>query len=191
MKHAITIGMDCDGVLRNFAKSLVDNYKLHYPKHNIVPVKEWKQYDLDSYFPIGKDIYKFFTEEYPLSVYSLAEPYNGVRGQLSELKEQYRIVIVSYQPTKYIEDLTRDWLRNYGLQGVSEIFTKDKSKVKGLDLIVDDCTENLEAMKKGINVTIPICFDRPWNQDWKGLRVNNFRDVDKIIKKLRGDGFFD
>ena len=191
MKRPITIGMDCDGVLRDFPKSLVETYKMHYPKHDVVPVKEWDKYSLDSYFPVGKDIYKFFTEEHPLSIYSMAQPYPGVRGQLSELKEKYRVVIVSYQPTKHIEDLTREWLRNYGLQGATEIFIKDKSKVEGLDVLIDDCTENLQAVRKAATTTIPMALDRPWNQDWDGVRIHNIKEAHEIIGGLRRDGFFD
>lgn len=191
MKHAVTIGMDVDGVLRNFAESLVEIYRLHYPKHQVTPIKDWKQYALEGYFPIGTDIYKFFTEEHPLVIYSQARPYPAVRGQLSDLREKNRIVTVSYQPSKHIEELTMDWLRHYGLLGVSEIFVKDKSKVKGLDLLVDDCTENLEGVRRAATTTIPVCMDRPWNQDWTGVRVSSLKEVEYFVTDLKRQGFFE
>ena len=52
------------------------------------------------------------------------------------------------------------------------MFTQDKSEFIG-DYLLDDCTANLERIRQERN-SIPVCFDQPWNQDWKGLRVESY-----------------
>ena len=52
-------------------------------------------------------------------------------------------------------------------------FAKDKRVIAG-DILIDDGIHNLEA---SVDTEIPICFNQPWNKEWKGLRINKLEEL--------------
>ena len=174
----LEVGIDVDGVLRDFASSLINVYKKHYTGHEVTPVSRWNKYRVEGYFPIGKDIYKFFQTSFPNEIYTHAQPYPGAKKFMDELKSKYDVYIITQQPTDHIAGLTDKWLRYHNLDTGKIIFTQDKSRYQ-FDLVLDDCTDNLEAITLKESA-LAVAMDRPWNQDWKNNRVHKFNDFLKL-----------
>jgi len=183
----LKVGLDIDGVLRNFASSLVDTYKTRYPEHDVTPIYQWSNYDISGYFPIGKDIQQFM-RDHCLEIFLLGKPYQNAQRAFKHLKETNKVVIVSYQISKLAEEVTSSWLRLYGLIPDEIIFTDKKEEVKGIDLLVDDCTDNLRKIRAKENGVVPVAFTRPWNKDWNGKRVKDWDDLFGFIDYLKNDG---
>jgi 5'(3')-deoxyribonucleotidase len=173
------IGVDVDGVLRNFADSLIKEYKKAYPRDKVVQPPFWDVYPLHGYFPIGKGIYKFVFDEHAKEVYLNARPYTGAYSFMRQLRQQgHKVVIVSFQPNKSIEELTTKWLDEQEIERDAVVYTARKQDA-GVDLLLDDCTDNLRSLEW----TVGVAMNRPWNQDWKGNRVYDFEE---FLNRLRG-----
>ena len=168
------LGIDIDMVLRDLTNQLVKVYKKYYPTHEVVPLEKWDKYELGGYFPIGYKIKCFFFHEHPEEIYLQAKIYDGALEFMRELKRKENdITVVSSQPTKYLEHLTKGWLHRNEIHYDHYLFTEDKSEFKG-DLLLDDYTGNLVKVLDGKNA-VPVCFNQPWNQDWKGNRVYTYK----------------
>ena len=157
------IGVDVDGVLRDFVGSLIRVYKRIYPDHE---VKEITDFSLNPFFPIGKGINKFAFVDHAEEIYSKASAYPGAIESMNTLVESnrergFRTAIVTSQPTRQMQRLTLHWLHDHGVDYDAIYFTHKKSEVN-LFILVDDSVDNLEdAGKAGI---IPVCIDRSWNR---------------------------
>ena len=174
------IGVDVDGVTRNFHLSLVKTYKKYYPNHEVVPIRKWNGYKLHPYFPIGEGIHSFYCEEHPEEIYLNALRYSGALKFMKELNKSFNIIIVTNQPNAHLDYLTEQWLK-LSLMPYDEFFpTSDKTKFKG-EYILEDASHHLEAILAKGNA-IPVCFSRPWNQNWEGLRVNNYQKFLDLIR---------
>lgn len=168
------VGIDVDGVLRMFADSLVCVYQRKFGSEGVVPIKDWNEYPLHNYFPIGRGIYTFFTHIEPIDIYHNAKTYPQAKLFTERLtRDGHDVYIVSKQPNLLAEELTKMWLDKNKIHYNRTIFTDDKSSIRELDILLDDCTDNLKIVDK-VGKTLPVCFDRPWNRDWEGARVYSF-----------------
>ncbi len=170
------IEVDIDGVIRDFMGKLKEVYSREYPEHKLI---REDIYDLSSWFPIEKEIYKFGFEIYATEIFSEAQIYLGVKEFLKKIYDNHKLVFISNQSNKNLEKLTVGWIKQNELPYHEIIFTKDKSIFKG-DYLLDDYTENLKRVDE-IKSSIPVCFDRPWNQDWKGQRIKSYNEFLEII----------
>lgn len=178
------VGIDVDGVLRDWASSLSNNYRLEFPRAQVDPITKWKTYDITPYFKNGMNVRDFFMYAKPYEVYVDAKPYSKAAEFVEKLKKRgHDVHIVSYQPTQQLEQLTTMWLHKNNITGVTVHYTKDKHKV-GLDVMLDDCTDML-AKFNWKSSGIPVCMDKPWNQDWKYLRVNSFNKFVNLCDSIR------
>jgi 5'(3')-deoxyribonucleotidase len=187
------IGIDIDGVLRDFVGELKRVYKIHNPDWIDVEITD---YDLTLFF--GEGIYDFMYKRH-WSIFLSAkllgdgEPWGSARVFCQILKSTgHNLFFISTQP--YSESLmsTIDWMNhnlfgfdpyktNYPIQE-NLIFTKHKELFTNLDVLIDDCTENLEkARAAGI---YPICFKQSYNEDFTGFRSNNYNEILEQIKVI-------
>jgi hypothetical protein len=189
------VGVDIDGVLRNFAESLVRQYKIYNPKSRVTPVNQWTKYELEDYFSGGNPVKDFFIRTHPEKVYLEANPYKGAKQFIDRLNEKgHKVHLVSYQPTSEIKHLTRIWLAKNQIQNVYLNFTEDRQKFNlGLDVLLDDYTENLNDVKYRTRGALPIAMDRPWNQDWGFLRVSQYSEFIVLLDSIKHirDGWVD
>ncbi|MBI2004015.1 hypothetical protein HYS72_00970 [Candidatus Pacearchaeota archaeon] len=172
------IGIDIDGVIRNWAGKLSEIYFRENPVHKQI---RNDTYDVGCWFPIGKEIYKFGFEVHAEEIYTEAQVYPEAKEFLKKLHKDDELVFVTHQPNKNLEYLTIKWINKNELPHDCILFTKDKSKFKG-DYLLDDYTKNLQRISMVRN-SIPICFNQPWNQDWNGQRVNSYDKFLEIINK--------
>lgn len=168
--------IDIDGVIRNFTGKLEEVYLRENPTHKIL---RRDVYDLAHWFPIGKEIYKFAYEIHATEIYTKASLYPGGKNFLTKLAKMSEVIFVTHQPNKNLEYLTLEWIYKNELPHHDVIFTKDKSNFKG-DYLLDDYTENLKRVDE-MKSSRPICFNQPWNQDWKGQRVKSYNEFLEII----------
>lgn len=118
-----------------------------------------------------------------------------IRGLLKDGHEVYIITARS----KKSSDVTRMWLDKLGLGNIPIYFAgsgpvrtapkNSKAKVARLlklDYFIDDSTENInQFFKTGQHkLTVPIAYDQPWNQSFKGPRIKHHDDTFDLINKL-------
>jgi len=171
------IALDIDGVLLDTSK---DYLKLFNETHKSNFVKE--------------DITKFnFCEILGISEKEMVDLFEKIDFSKSELTHNEIIEVIAY--LKLIEGYTIDLITNtsiytlgskckrlvqLGVHFDSIIRTDNKLKfAKYYDFIVEDNPFNLEEIK--LHGGRPICFDQPWNQEWKGERIYNFNDLRGMI----------
>jgi len=167
------INIDVDGVLRDFMTSSIETYKRHYDKNCKIVHDDIKEYQYRNKLPLIEVNYMNFFYYFPKEIYIDAEPYPKVLDELEMLfKIPNNIInIVTKQP-RGLEKYTLKWLENNNVFYTNLFFAQDKNLVRG-DVLIDDYIGNLENYKQGI----PVCMDRPWNQDWKGERIKSLKEV--------------
>lgn len=172
------IKVDVDEVLRQFVKQLQRQYSIDFPNHfmdlNVT------SYDLAPFFELGKDIRKYFNETRPKEIYTMAEAFMGAGHFMWLLQDAGHEVWAVSNQARGNEVFTLEWLYEKEIPCDSICFTRNKSALKG-DVILDDCVDNLRGAEKGC---VAIAMDRPWNQDWKGLRAKSLLHAFEIIQSL-------
>lgn len=166
------VGIDLDGVIRNMVGALIPQYNFVYGDgvhlHNDV-----KQWDLSKSFPQFKNEHYYKWGE---KLFLNANPYVGALRFMDDLnKTDNDIYIVTNQP-KGLEDLTINWLKKFEIEYKGVIFSSDKDVFNG-DILFDDSNYNLERFS-GLSV----CMDRPWNQDYKSIKVRCYEDFLILLK---------
>lgn len=176
------IAIDCDGVLRDLHSKMCEVYNRkskelsHLHKH----FEDIDQWDLKASFP-QVDPDEFFFREHVGEVYIDSE-----RTDLLaiEFVQTFKPDILSLQPTPTRKFLTRVWLYNNHFKDANYFpFKTEEEKVKAYltyDIVIDDCKHVL----KELPVAKAICFDRPWNQDYLGLRVRDFEELTQLIERM-------
>lgn len=183
---AVIVGVDVDGVLRDLVGGLTKTYVEYYPDHEVKPVTEW---GLEKFFPIGEVIYDFLwgNEMSSYDCYAKSEPYPGAVDFVRDLSrvKDVEVAIVTTQPYLLAKSMTFAWLEGYSIlphaQSVIMLSGSLKRHNIGLDILIDDCTDNLRRCKD----TLPVCFDRPWNQDWRmSPRAYSYNDCLEYVRDV-------
>lgn len=174
--------VDLDGVVRDFVGSLTRVYKFHFPEHEVLPVISRR---LEDFFPIGDQIYKFVKSDQIEKIMAEADPYPGALEALENWKNKFEIVIVTSQPD-FSRASTYLWIGKHNIPTNEIHVTHYKSEIDGYALL-DDFIDNLDEFHA--TGRLAVCFDQPWNRDWKGQRVKTvdqfFNFVqDSQVKKL-------
>lgn len=173
-----TIGLDVDELLRRFVDKTVEVYRREFPDHWVNPVT---MYDLHPSFQIGRGIYNFFNVDHAREIYEDAEVFAGAVEFVDEIKSMGLKVLAITNQKRGNEAYTINFLDKHFGQLIDNIlFLKEKEMVM-VDMMVDDCTENLVRVSKN-NHTIPIAISRSWNKDWQGYRCENF---DELLRSIR------
>ena len=171
------IGIDLDNVIRDFTGKVKQVYFREHPSHKLI---REDIYNLVPWFPIGKDINDFVFNKHAREIYLNAPPYKGAINFLHYLRKSNHLTIVTSQPSDLTTELTEMWISKNALPYDKLLFTHDKSEYVG-DYLLDDSVGNLERIAEVRN-SIPVCFDHPWNQGWKGLRVYSYGEFLELIK---------
>ena len=101
------IGIDIDGVIRDLLGKVEEIYFREYPYHKLI---RKDTYDISLWFPIGKEIYKFVFETYSKEIYTQSQVYKNAREFMVKLRKNGKVILVSSQPEKKLEELTKKWL---------------------------------------------------------------------------------
>ena len=180
------IGIDCDGVLRDFIPDLINSVKETHPEHadKILEPKSW---DWEQWLPFWTDdetedyVFKdnyldFFGVECP-PIKSAVEDWNKLRAWA--IKNRHELILVSAQRPHCIEP-TEHWLQRWGFVGFDEIHFEKNKHLVDVDMLIDDSPEKLKDFReKSINTGIPICMKQSWNQEChtKYLSIDRLSDI--------------
>ena len=190
------IGIDVDGVIRDFSTGLYKVIKEHYPDYikpgseNVYSVeeirKEMTNWDLENSFNASKEeIQRIYREEYAETILANGAPF---KENVDYLREQIRkdehtfIAVTSQHPICSHHTLT--WLGKQELGFSSVVFKNGRKKWQvEVDYLVDDSPNNYNAWLQGRQMEDGfILMDRPWNQKIKSKhRVFNLREAGEII----------
>ena len=172
------IGVDVDGVPRDFVGSLQRQYAVDFPDHVMSPVTQW---DLHHFFPIGKAIYPYAFDTRAKEIFEGADPYPGAYAAMIALKERgHEIVYVTTQP-RGKEVHTINWLlkHNFPYDGLVITGIKD---IANCDVYIDDGPHNVKVLQAtGKEVVI---YDQPWNRLSLGDRVYSLQQFLDIVDGL-------
>ena len=188
------IGIDIDGVLRDFCKSFMEVMKKHYPETMLVD--ELTDWQLEKHFTLSKkQLQEIYWDKYCDAVFLDADPMPNAIEHMKDLfkwvddwiPQQHTLVCISSQrPSGRHNSL--HWLGKHGL-GFSEVhFIKGRYKwKKDVDWLVDDSPQNWHAWRKGRgNDEGFILMDAVYNQHINAThRVKSIIEVKDIVNNYR------
>ena len=163
------IGIDCDGVLRDFIPDLINKIKETHPEHadKIGIPHSW---DWEDWLP-------FWTED-ETEKYVFEDHFEELFGPEASVIETslkdwpvlkewaknqgHELILVSAQ-RKNCRDLTTQWLQRWGFV-FDEIHYTHKKWSIDVDVLVDDSPSKLgQFKKKSITGGVPIVYRQTWN----------------------------
>ena len=183
----VRIGIDIDGVLRDFGVSFMGVMKKHYPETMLQDkITDWQ---FEKHFTLSKkELQEIYWDKYCDAVFLEAPPIPGAIEQMWDLFEWAKetdntlVCISSQSPTGRHNSL--HWIGKHGL-GFEEVhFVKGRYKwKKDVDWLVDDSPENWHAWKNGRgDDTGFILMDAVYNQHIKATnRIKKLKQVKDII----------
>jgi 5'(3')-deoxyribonucleotidase len=189
MKNKIRIGIDIDGVLRDFGKSFMKVMKKHYPETMLQDkITDWQ---FEKHFTLSKkELQEIYWDTYCDAVFLDAPPIYGAIQQMQNLFEwasekDYTLVCISSQrPMGRHNSL--HWIGKHGL-GFEEVhFVMGRYKwKKDVDWLVDDSPENWHNWKRGRgNDKGFILMDAVYNQHIEATnRIKELKEVKDIIQR--------
>ena len=184
------IGIDVDGVLRDFVGSMVSAYQAILPGQKIkLPVTDYDLWREHIPFSRREDFYKFFNIEYPHLVFGLAETmtpdtvydFNNLIRWGRCKRRGIEFIITSVQMRENIP-ITLKWLGERGFQAENvRIVSSVADKVFGLHGIVDDYGEVL-ATATEIKMPHVIKFKQAWNENAPCTHtIKSLRELQSIL----------
>ena len=176
------IGIDCDGVLRDFIPDLIDGIKETHPQHadKILVPESW---DWETWLPFWteEETEKYVFEDNYLDYFgpecspikSSVEDWNKLKDWADE--HGHELVLVSAQRDHCIEP-TDAWLEECGFDFKEKHYTKHKWSID-VDVLIDDSPEKLDDFdKKSINGGTAICMKQSWNQECH----TKYKSIDRL-----------
>ena len=190
------IGVDVDGVIRNFSYDLYSTIKKHYPQYikpgseNVYSVeevmKEMTDWDLEDSFDASREeIKRIYREEHADTILSNGTPFEDEIKTLKEeiAKDEHTFVcITSQHPTCSHHTLT--WLGKYGLNFQTVYFRKGMKKwMVECDYLIDDSPNNWKYWKNGRGGDKNfLLMNQRWNEKVKSSsRVNSIKEAIELI----------
>ena len=177
------IGIDVDGVLADFNKAFIDR-TVQVVGKDLFPIRPFDIpcWDYPQHFgytnpecsTVWENVKQDDTFWYQLF------PYDGVPEFLSQLNSaEHDIYFITNRPGVYVKSQTESWLEfhNFGLQTEAfsyptVLISAEKglcAKALGLDLYIDDRTENCLDVNHMSPKTRVVMLARPWNTEQNGI----------------------
>ena len=190
------VGVDVDGVIRDFSHDLYTVIKKNYPdwikpgSENVYSVeeirKEMTDWDLENNFDAEiTDIKRVYREEHAETILAKGTPFVE---DVDYLREQIRkdehtfVAVTSQHPVCCHHTLT--WFGKHELGFSSVYFKKGRKKwMVECDFLIDDSPNNYYAWRSGRGSDEKyILFDRPWNEKINATnRVSSIKEALDII----------
>ena len=179
------IGIDCDGVLRDFIPALIDSIKETHPEH-ADKIKTSRSWDWEDWLPFWTDAEteKYVFEDNYLDFFGVeASPIKSSVEDWKKLKawailNDHKLILVSAQ-RPHCEELTTEWLKKYGFDFDEIHYTKHKWAVD-VDVLIDDSPEKLkEFNEKSVNNGRAICYKQTWNKECQdsSMSIDRLSDI--------------
>ncbi len=184
------IGIDCDGVLRDFIPDVINKIKETHPQHadEILVPKSW---DWEDWLPFWSEDetekYVFQTHHEELfgrdstPIKEAVEDWAILKSWA--IKHGHELVLVSAQ-REHCKDITREFLDKNGFDFDEYHFTKEKWSID-VDVLVDDSPEKLDIFnERSVEYGRPICMKTTWNtkSQKKYMTIDRLSDlVDRLF----------
>jgi 5'(3')-deoxyribonucleotidase len=186
-KKKIRLGIDVDGVLRDFDTKVMSLIKEWYPdkvKSDVTHGWDFPNVDMDI-----KELAKLWQETHCEEIYREADLMPGVKEEFKLLKEWGRTQKPGYQyicvtaQMPYNACHTHYWLGKHYFNFLEVHISNYKYKID-IDYLIDDSPKNYDKwVKAGRDETTFILFDRPYNQDCPATnRISKLSDLINILK---------
>ena len=185
------IGIDCDGVLRDFISDLKIKIKETHPEHadKILTPETWNWEDWLPFWTEEESEKYIFEDNYLDFFGPEASPIKSSIEDWPKLvkwaKENgHELCLVSAQRDNCVEP-TEEWLQRWGFVGFDEIhFTHDKWSID-VDVLIDDSPEKLDIFNdRSVAYGRPICYKQTWIPECqkKYMTIERLSDlVDKVF----------
>lgn len=182
------IGIDVDGVLRDFVTGLINTYHTHFPNDKVIePITS---FDIQEFFPDSKEDMKMFFRNHVEEVFLKNAPLivDADRGMKYLRRLGYELNIITSQKEETLEP-TIKWLKKHKIKFDNLYNTKDKHLVDAYDIHIDDDPEQI------INITNVgkrvIIFSSDQNKrgidpeiEEKCIRVKSWTDIIDVFEDL-------
>lgn len=176
-----TIFLDFDGVISDTIWNIVDLYNSdfkYYKDFEHIYPSDIKTWDFEECKLATKEqINQYFNQSRFFKNIQFMPYFYRVYDLLLQLGYHIKIVSHGYSPNlKGKEEFIKTQLPDAEFIPVNLKEYKDKSCVDmSGSIFIDDSAKNLETS----NAEVKVCFGEvyPWNQDWEGIRCNNWLDV--------------
>tara|TARA_Y100000034_G_scaffold36357_1_gene44778 strand:+ start:4874 stop:5431 length:558 start_codon:yes stop_codon:yes gene_type:complete len=180
------IGIDCDGVLRNFVGSVKRTIKNRHPELKNQLNLEPTNWNFKSWLPFWNEdeAEDFIFNKHYLDIFTSATAFQEAIEDWPILKKwasenNHELVLVSAQRNNTVNPTTL-WLAMYEFDFKEIYYTHDKWKAN-TDILIDDSISKLKKFQENSN-GIPICMKRNWNKKcWnKYISINRLSDIMSI-----------
>jgi len=183
------IGIDCDGVLRDFIPALIDSIKESHPEHanKILEPTSW---DWEQWLPFWTEdeTEKYVFEDNYLDFFGVECP--PIKESVEDWKKlkawailnDHELVLVSAQ-REHCEEPTTEWLIEYGFDFDEIHYTKNKWAVD-VDVLIDDSLEKLKDFKeKSVVGGVAICMKQSWNKECQdsSISIDRLSDIMSLV----------
>ena len=188
-KLNITVGIDVDGVLRDFCDGLEKVVKEHYPQYlpeDYTGINNWK---LSDNFTVDKpEIQKIYWEDYAKEIMGQSPTFEENVKQMKEMilwGEEVGVTFVCVTSQKpHARYHTLQWLGNHELNFDTIYFRRGIDKPNTpVDFLVDDSPNNYNywIKRRGMEEGF-ILMDRPYNQHIE--TKNRIFELDEIVDMI-------
>ena len=184
------IGIDVDGVLRNFCDGIIEVIKMDYPdylKDGFTEITDWQ---LENNFNCTKkDLQEIYWYDWAHAIMGNGKPFKDnlatMRHFIDNITGTYECEWVCITSQKdHARHYTLSWLGKHELNFDRVVFAKGRDKWKvDVDYLVDDSPQNWHHWKHGRRTEDGyLLLDRPYNQniDTKN-RIFELFDIAEII----------
>jgi len=193
-KLNITVGIDVDGVLRDFCCGLEKVVKEHYPQYlpeDYTGINNWKL--SDNFVADKSDLQKIYWDEYATEIMSNSPAFEENVKQMKEMilwGEEVGVTFVCVTSQKpHARYHTAYWLGKHELNFDTIYFRRGIDKPNTpVDFLVDDSPNNYNywIKRRGMEEGF-ILMDQPYNQHIETKnRVFELDDIVSIIAWLSG-----
>lgn len=176
MRIGIDIDCVCNNLVYEWIKRLNTTHELNIKYEDI------KSYTIKKAFPMLtlEQIYKPFNDNNFWS--SLLPVKDSVLYLKKLIDDGHDVKLITATDINYM--LAKiDWVLKYypyfNKNDVWMIF--DKNWINA-DILLDDCIDNLEGGEY-----VAICYSQPWNENYTGLKVQNWKDFYKLVNIIDKD----
>jgi 5'-nucleotidase len=182
MSRPLIIGMDVDDVVADLISEWLRRYR-ERTNHPLFPadIRTWEIAGYAKQMATNE----FYGILHEPDLYGKVEPCAGAKHTVERLRHDgHRIVFIS-SCVGNTAGAKRDWLVHYGFlnrnrQYVDFIAANDKALVTGVDILVDDRVENVEAFPKA-----SVLIRKPHNEDLTCWRPRaHLKDLPELLEYL-------
>ncbi|NLB68263.1 MAG: hypothetical protein GX804_01045 [Lentisphaerae bacterium] len=203
------IYVDMDDVICESGVMLARFAKLNYGRN--IDVEEIFDYDLRKSFMFDEETYRHYMKSFHETELLDIPEIPGATDTIRKWREDgLNPIVVTGRPV-YTNEATHQWLKNYGLEGMS-VYHVDKYATlfnesddplitpfpalaeMNFKFAVDDAPNAIRMISE-INLCPFALFCRPWNRTYElpqtpqpNYRIKSWVELDNIVRKVVGSG---